>query len=124
MCEFILGNRECPLWSLCFFSPPCPSWLPTLRTLAQRPAPIATGPLSLSGDGEVAPHEFGVRCESCHGPGSLHAADPAANRVRNPARMAAADLNALCAKCHRIELGSPAENRDVRDARNVRNQPL
>ena len=38
--------------------------------------------------------------------------------------MAAADLNALCAKCHRIELGSPAENRDVRDARNVRNQPL
>jgi Cytochrome c554 and c-prime len=78
----------------------------------------STGPLSLSGDQEIVPHELGVRCEQCHGPGSAHAADPAANRLRTTESLT------LCAKCHRLELGSEEENRDVRDPRNARNQPL
>jgi hypothetical protein len=84
----------------------------------------STGPLSLTAEHELTPHEIGVRCESCHGAGSAHAADPGANRLRNPARMQAAELNGFCAKCHRLELGSDEENRDVRDPRNARNQPL
>jgi hypothetical protein len=84
----------------------------------------STGPLSLTTEQEVVPREIGVRCESCHGAGSAHTADPVANRVRNPAAMTAGELNAFCAKCHRLELGSEQENRDVRDPRNARNQPL
>jgi len=84
----------------------------------------STGPLSLGAEQEVVPHEIGVRCEACHGAGSAHAADPSANRMRNPAKMAGAELSAFCGACHRLELGSAEENRDVRDPRNVRNQPL
>ena len=84
----------------------------------------STGPVTLGNAGEVAPHELGVRCEACHGAAAAHAADPAAHRPRNPARMAAAELNAFCGRCHRLELGTEAENKDVRDARNSRNQPL
>jgi hypothetical protein len=84
----------------------------------------STGPLSLTSEQEVVPHEIGVRCESCHGAGSAHVADPATNRMRNPARLPAAELNVLCANCHRLELDSAEENRDVRDPRNARNQPL
>jgi hypothetical protein len=84
----------------------------------------STGPLSLTGEQEVVPHEIGVRCESCHGAGSVHAADPAASRLRNPSKMPAGELNAFCVKCHRLELGNEEANRDVRDQRNARNQPL
>jgi hypothetical protein len=44
--------------------------------------------------------------------------------MQNPARMPAAELNAFCGKCHRLELGTEAENKDTRDPRNSRNQPL
>jgi DmsE family decaheme c-type cytochrome len=45
-------------------------------------------------------------CENCHGPGSLHVnaggdkADPGFATIRRPDKMAAADVNALCQKCH------------------------
>jgi Cytochrome c554 and c-prime len=78
----------------------------------------STGPLSLTADQEIVPHELGVRCEQCHGPGSAHAADPAANRLRTTQSLAD------CASCHRLELGTPEENRDIHDPRNARNQPL
>lgn len=78
----------------------------------------STGPLSLTAEQDIVPHELGVRCETCHGPGSSHAADPAANRLRTTE-----SING-CAKCHRLELGSDEANRDIRDPRNARNQPL
>jgi hypothetical protein len=84
----------------------------------------STGPLALGREDRVAPHEPGVRCEVCHGPGAAHAADPARNQVNNPARLTGAQVNRLCAACHHNDLGTEAENQDLRDPRNARNQPL
>lgn len=42
-------------------------------------------------------------CESCHGPGSIHAeeADPA--KIINPAKLAAVESSEICLKCHKGE---------------------
>lgn len=39
-------------------------------------------------------------CESCHGPGSAHAADPSAVKPVNPEKLAPIDSDAVCGKCH------------------------
>jgi DmsE family decaheme c-type cytochrome len=39
-------------------------------------------------------------CESCHGPGSRHIEDPAANPVRRFNKVPAAEVNATCTTCH------------------------
>jgi DmsE family decaheme c-type cytochrome len=54
-------------------------------------------------------HEAGkvVECESCHGPGSLHAAaegnadDPGFRSIRNLKTMKPEDADAVCVSCHR-----------------------
>ena len=84
----------------------------------------STGALSLDSDNRITPGEPGVRCEDCHGPGAAHVRDPAHNRVRNPAAMAAAQVNALCGQCHRLLLEDEREAADLHDPRNARNQPL
>jgi tetratricopeptide (TPR) repeat protein len=43
---------------------------------------------------------LGVDCESCHGPGSRHAARPARDNIVNPARLDAARGTMVCAQCH------------------------
>jgi Cytochrome c554 and c-prime len=84
----------------------------------------STGPLTLGEDDRIVPHELGVRCEVCHGPGGLHARDPARNRPRNPARLPSAGMNAFCATCHRLTLETGEELTDLHDSRNSRSQPL
>jgi DmsE family decaheme c-type cytochrome len=42
----------------------------------------------------------GKACESCHGPGSRHAESVLAADIRNPAKMAAAEADRTCLKCH------------------------
>jgi predicted CXXCH cytochrome family protein len=44
--------------------------------------------------------EGGVSCERCHGPGSLHARDPLAARMVNPATLAPALRDSVCSQCH------------------------
>lgn len=61
----------------------------------------STGPVSFDDKGDVHVHEDGVRCENCHGPGSAHAAEPAKHPLRNPAKLASAELNDFCGRCHR-----------------------
>ena len=84
----------------------------------------STGPITLGDDDRVIPHELGVRCEMCHGPGSLHAMDPARNHPRNPGRLPAGGVSAFCASCHRFKLETGEELTDLRDPRNSRSEPL
>jgi hypothetical protein len=37
----------------------------------------STGTVTLAADDSIVPHELGVRCEDCHGPGAAHARSPA-----------------------------------------------
>jgi len=84
----------------------------------------STGPLTVSQDEAVIPHELGVRCEVCHGPAAAHVQDPAHNRLRTPAQLSAAAINRFCAQCHRTDAESGAELTDLRDARNAKSEPL
>lgn len=40
-------------------------------------------------------------CESCHGPGSVHAETNAAADIRSPKQMTAAAIDAMCLSCHK-----------------------
>lgn len=50
--------------------------------------------------------EFSKTCETCHGPGSLHAgaagdkSDPGFATIKNPKKLDAAEASATCLKCH------------------------
>lgn len=83
----------------------------------------STGPLSLSADQSILPHELGVRCEACHGPSANHARDPARFAAENPGRYTATAINELCGNCHRMPAGA-ADTTDLRDPWNSRHQPL
>jgi hypothetical protein len=71
----------------------------------------------------------GVTCENCHGPGDNHVrlmeSSPAADRTElaifNPGRLAPADVNEFCGRCHRSTSDVLAAN--IRDIRNLRFQP-
>jgi len=39
-------------------------------------------------------------CESCHGPGALHAGSGKKQQIQNPGRLPAAKSNAVCGACH------------------------
>jgi hypothetical protein len=83
----------------------------------------STGPLSLSENQAIVPHELGVRCEACHGPGAAHVRNPGRSHLLNPRLLAADELNGLCGDCHRMPAG-PNETPDLRDPWNARHQPL
>jgi hypothetical protein len=83
----------------------------------------STGPVTLAADLAVVPHETGVRCETCHGPGAAHARDPVHVRPVNPGKLPAARLNERCGNCHRMPAG-PTETPDLRNPWNMRHQPL
>ena len=60
----------------------------------------STGPVSVGSGRELQPAELGVRCEACHGPGSLHRTavlagqiEGARKLIQNPKRMSPSDLN-------------------------------
>jgi hypothetical protein len=83
----------------------------------------STGPVSFDDKGDARINELGVRCESCHGPGGEHAADPRHHRLTNPARLSPVELDEFCGRCHR----PPAARSVVIDwkyAWNVRHQPV
>jgi predicted CXXCH cytochrome family protein len=52
--------------------------------------------------------EWNVGCESCHGAGSAHVADPVRNTIINPARLDYVGANDTCIRCH--SQGQPKTN--------------
>lgn len=83
----------------------------------------STGPLSLGPHLELQPFELGVRCETCHGPGSGHLASKGRAPLRNPGKLTPAAINEFCGNCHR-KPGPPDAPVDLRDPWNVRHQPI
>jgi hypothetical protein len=83
----------------------------------------STGPLAVSADYAITPHELGVRCEACHGPAAAHAKDPAKVRPRNPGKLTASQLNDFCGQCHRMP-GIQGVTTDLKDPWNSRHQPV
>jgi predicted CXXCH cytochrome family protein len=47
-----------------------------------------------------APTEWNVGCESCHGPGSDHAANPTKINIIDPARLGSVAASDTCIQCH------------------------
>ena len=83
----------------------------------------STGPVSFEDNGDVRVHERGVRCESCHGPGREHAANPQHQGMSNPGRLSPTALNEFCGKCHRPPAAKGVAI-DWNYAWNVRHQPV
>jgi predicted CXXCH cytochrome family protein len=52
--------------------------------------------------------EWNVGCERCHGPGSLHLANPVRATIVNPGRLDYVDANDVCISCH--SQGRPLTN--------------
>jgi hypothetical protein len=82
----------------------------------------STGPLQVTPNQGIVPHEPGVRCEACHGPAADHVRDPAKVRPRNPGRLSPTELNDLCGECHRKP--APPGSFNLEDPWNARHQPL
>ena len=89
----------------------------------------STGPVTRDNKGELHPHELGVRCEVCHGPGRAHrdavlAGDMAlaTEAIGSPKRLSADQLNSFCGSCHSLP-PNPGTEMDWNFAGNVRHQP-
>jgi predicted CXXCH cytochrome family protein len=52
--------------------------------------------------------EWNVGCERCHGPGSVHARQPSASNIINPARLDTIHATDVCIQCH--SQGRPLSN--------------
>ena len=90
----------------------------------------STGPLALGPNLSLEPHELGVRCEACHGPGRSHVEAIAGRKpakirasIRNPKNMSARQQTEFCGACHRPP-ASDGASIDWRDPWNVRHQPV
>ncbi len=90
----------------------------------------STGPLALGAGLSLRPHELGIRCEACHGPGDKHVKDAATGElaevrasIGNPGRLPGDDLLAFCGDCHRPPASSGVVV-DWSDPWNVRHQPV
>ncbi len=67
-------------------------------------ANTAGGPLDYDGDG--SPDDMSIGCEACHGPGSQHAASPAAGRsIVMPEYLSAERSSQICGSCHTRGVG-------------------
>lgn len=82
----------------------------------------STGPVTLTDSLRVQPTEPGVHCESCHGPGRVHAQSGGAKPIQNPKKLTAVQINTLCGSCHR-QVGEIDNDADWSNAWNVRHQP-
>ena len=72
-------------------------------------APLCDGCHSVDFNIDIKqPHEWNVGCESCHGAGSNHVAQPKLFNILNPARQDFVRANDTCVQCH--SQGQPLKN--------------
>jgi hypothetical protein len=83
----------------------------------------STGPLHVSAEHGITPHELGVRCEACHGAPPATPRTPAKIRPQNPGRFTADQLNAFCGRCHRMP-DVQGDTTDLKNPWNSRHQPV
>jgi len=83
----------------------------------------STGNLKADATARIEPAEAGVRCESCHGPGAVHAKAPTAANIINPKRYSANEMNQMCGSCHR-KPAAAGDDTDFGNSWNARHQPL
>lgn len=83
----------------------------------------STGPVSVSANGNITPHELGVRCESCHGASEEHVRTPKLVHPSNPGSMTGEAMNEFCGACHRMPAPASATP-NLKDPWNARHQPL
>ena len=120
------GRARALLLSLTLAALPCMAQKAATKTSAKTPppAPSSTPATYVGSDAcgvcheDIAkafaksPHEAvdkgetkhgfkGQACESCHGPGSNHVMSLAAVDIRNPAKLAPAEVDKTCMGCHR-----------------------
>ncbi len=57
-------------------------------------------PETMTADSRVA--EFGIACESCHGPGAAHARAPRDGHIVNPRRLDPRRSAEVCGQCHSV----------------------
>ena len=57
------------------------------------------------------------RCETCHGPGALHADENEAMQITHPAKLPLAEQKALCGHCHAAQIGGHASLDDFEVAK-------
>jgi hypothetical protein len=68
---------------------------PLHRRVGQRPP---NGELDIDGDG--TPNEINMGCETCHGPGSVHAESEESLSIVNPGKLASERASTICVQCH------------------------
>lgn len=56
------------------------------------------GELDIDGDG--TPNEINMGCETCHGPGSVHAESEESWSIVNPGKLASERASTICVQCH------------------------
>ncbi|MEO5365687.1 MAG: hypothetical protein H7831_04930 [Magnetococcus sp. WYHC-3] len=57
-------------------------------------------------DGDGTPNEINLGCESCHGPGSVHAKSEKSASIVSPGKLSSERATTLCVQCHSRPQGS------------------
>ena len=99
------------VWRAYMVQPNTDWWVPhyPADNMKRPTGPLCDGCHSVNYDVKTkAVTEWNVGCEKCHGPASLHVANPSATNIMNPARLDYVRGNDVCIQCH--SQGQPLVN--------------
>jgi predicted CXXCH cytochrome family protein len=99
------------IWRAYFVQPNTDWWVPfyPADNMKRPTGPLCDGCHSVGYDIKTKTvKEWNVGCERCHGPGSIHAANPTRANIVNPAKLDFVRANDTCIQCH--SQGQPLKN--------------